>query len=350
MPFEKPTLAQLVNQTRADYLARSNTDDPLRRADIDVQSRVIAGAVSGLYGYADWMARQILPDTAEDENLDRWASLWLDVPRKPASAATCPVATFVVQAGAVVPIGTQIRALDGQVYKTTGAPTGSVPSVSAPIQAVVPGAAGNRSGGEVMTMVSPISGVQSTVTVGACSGGADVETDDELRARLLQAIRNPAQGGSASDYVGWALSVPGVTRAWCYPGELGPRSVVVRFVRDNDASIIPDSTEVAAVQAYIDPLRPVTDQLTVVAPVLSPVNFTISGLSPNTAAVQSAVTAELADLFAREAKPGGAILLSHIRAAISLASGEDDYVLVSPTANVTKATGQIASLGVITWV
>jgi uncharacterized phage protein gp47/JayE len=126
--------------------------------------------------------------------------------------------------------------------------------------------------------------------------------------------------------------------------------VVVRVVRDNDAGIIPDAGELAAVASHIDALRPITDQLTVLAPTLVPVAMTISGLSPNTSAVQAAVTAELADLFAREAVPGGGIALSHIRAAISSAAGEDDYTLVTPVANVTTTAGQMATLGAITWV
>lgn len=349
MAYDKPSLLDLVNQARADFLSRAGVDDPLRRSDIEVHARVAAGLVQGLYGYADWMARQILPDTADSDVLDRWASIWLEVPRKPAAAATGLV-TLTVQAGAVVPVGTQVRALDGQVYQVTADPTGSAPTLVAAVQAVSVGAAGNRAAGQVMSLVSPILGVQSTVTAGAMSGGADVEQDDDLRARLLSAIRSPAQGGSAADYVAWALEVPGVTRAWCFPGELGPRSVVLRFVRDNDAgAIVPDAGEVAAVQAHIDAVRPVTDQLTVVAPTLVPVAMSISGLSPNTAAVQAAVQAELADLFAREATPGGGILLSHIRAAISAASGENDYTLTSPTVNLTATAGQMLTLGGITW-
>lgn len=75
MAYEKPTLLDLVNQARADFLSRAGVDDPLRRSDIEVHARVAAGLVQGLYGYADWMARQILPDTADSDVLDRWASI-----------------------------------------------------------------------------------------------------------------------------------------------------------------------------------------------------------------------------------------------------------------------------------
>ncbi len=89
--------------------------------------------------------------------------------------------------------------------------------------------------------------------------------------------------------------------------------------------------------------------MTVVAPIAVPLNFTISGLNPSNQTVKDAIAAELADLLAREAAPGGTILISHIREAISVAAGEYDHVLTSPSANVTHTTGQIAVMGTITW-
>ena len=64
---------------------------------------------------------------------------------------------------------------------------------------------------------------------------------------------------------------------------------------------------------------------------------------------QYAVEAELRDLLARDAEPGGTILISRIREAVSIAAGETDNVVSTPTANVTHAAGELAVLGVITW-
>ena len=64
------------------------------------------------------------------------------------------------------------------------------------------------------------------------TGGTDTETDEQLRARILQRIQNPPMGGSAADYVAWALAVPGVTRAWAAP-EQGIGTITVRFLMDD---------------------------------------------------------------------------------------------------------------------
>jgi len=348
--YSRPTLLELTQRVRADVLSRLSDDDALRRSDAEVYASVLAGTAHGLYAYIDYMATQIIYDTADTEYLERWASLW-GISRKAAAAATGTV-TFVVQAGAAIPAGTQLQALDGTLYVTTADAMFNAMNFTAPVAASTAAEAGNRDAGESLSLVSPVAGVQATVTAGLLSGGADVETDDALRARLLTRLQTPPQGGAASDYSTWALQVSGVTRAWVYAQELGVGTVTVRFVRDNDgtgSAIIPDSTEVAAVQAYIDALRPVTAQVTVVAPVAVPLNFQISGLTPATADVQAAVQAELQDLLLREAVPGGNLLLSHIRAAISAATGETDYTLTSPTTNVTNTTGNMSTMGTIKW-
>lgn len=344
--YSRPTLAELVTRTRADLVSRLSADDILRRADADVYARVLAGLAHGLYGYVDYLANQIIYDTAEAEFLARWASIW-GVTRKPAAAATGSV-TFAVSAGAVIQAGTLLQALDGVQYQTTADATVSAPTATAPVAALVAAAAGNRSTGQTMTLVSPVAGVQSSATAGDLVGGADLESDDDLRARLIDRIQQPPHGGDAHDYVTWALEVSGVTRAWCFPLELGEGTVTVRFVRDDDASPIPDVGEVAAVQAYIDARRPVTAAVTVVAPVAVSLDFSIA-VAPNTTAVKDAVQAELSDLIAREAKPGGTIYLSHIRAAISAATGEDNYTMSAPSADVTNTAGNMTTLGTITW-
>lgn len=352
MSFSRPSLSTIVQRVSNDVLSRLVTTDVLRRADAGVYGRVMAGVAHGLYGFIDWLARQLFYDTAEGEYLERWCSIW-GIARKAAAAAT-GTATFTVQAGAAIPTGTMLQALDGVQYETTADAVVAGLSATAPIAAVVPAVAGNRDAGQALSLVSPIFGVQPTAIAGALSGGADVEPDEELRARLLERIQQPPQGGAENDYIRWAKEVPGVTRAWCYPQELGAGTVTVRFVRDNDgtgAAIIPNGAEVAAVQAYIEGpgRRPVTAQLTVVAPIAAPLNFQIQGLVPNNAAVQAAVQAELQDLLLREAVPGGTILITHLRAAISAAAGENDYVLVAPAANVVNTTGYMSTMGTITW-
>ena len=351
MSFSRPTLKTLIDRAMADINSRlPEGDSRLSLNVLNVLAFVGGGAANGLYGYLDWQANQLMIDRCELEYLDRWASIW-SVTRKAAAPATGSVA-FTGTTGVTVPTGTVLQRADGQQFLTTADVTMVAGAGTTSVVAGSGGAATNTATATNLNLVSPIAGITSTAAVAAAglTGGADGELDDALRARLLARIQAPPEGGSSADYVNWALQIAGVTRAWCYPSELGAGTVSVRFVRDNDVGgNIPDVGEVATVQAYLDARRPVTAQLTVVAPVAAPINFQIQALTPNTAAVEAAVQAELQDLLLREAIPGGTILLSHIHAAISAAAGESDHVLVAPAANVVNAIGAISTMGTVTW-
>jgi|CXWL01.1.fsa_nt_gi uncharacterized phage protein gp47/JayE len=350
MPFARPTLQQLIERAASDIEARlPGTDARLRRSNLDVLSRVHSGAAHGLYGHLNFLSLQIIIDTAEEGYLDRWAGVW-GVARLAAVKATGDV-TVTGTNGVTVPAGTTLQRSDGAEYTTDADATIALGTATAVVTASVAGLDGNTAAASQLTFSSPIAGINGNalVAAGGLNQGADEETDDSLRARLLDRIQRPPHGGADFDYVKWAKEVAGVTRAWVYRQELGVGTVTVRFVRDDDAGgLIPDAGEVTAVQTYIDDRRPVTAQVTVVAPVAVPQNFTIA-LTPNSVAAKAAVTAELQDLLLREAEPGGTLLLSHIREAVSLATGESDNVVTVPNANVVRATGEISTMGVITW-
>jgi len=349
--FIRPTLQELIDRVSADINARlPGADSRVRRSILDAITKMDAGAIHGLYGYLDFIARQAFPDSAEKEYLDRWASIWLDVPRKIATKATGPISLTGVN-GSAIPLDAILTRADGIQYKTTTSASIASGVATVSVQALVAGASGNAASATPLTFVSPLIGVNATASTGSIAGATDTELDPDLLDRLLARIKQPPHGGSQSDYVQWALSVPGVTRAWCNPLELGAGTVTVRFVMDATyANGIPLSGDVAAVAAYIAPLRPVTAVVTVVAPVAAPLSFTIDLRLADTPAIRAAVEAELRDLILRDADPGGGLLLSRITEAISISTGEQDHALTSPAANVTTAAGQIVTFGSITWV
>ena len=344
--FSRPVLADLIARTRADVQSRLPRDETLRWDDAEVYARVQAGAADALYGYLDWLARQIIYDTAETEILERWANIW-GVTRKIASNAT-GTATFTGSNGAAIAAGLTLTAYDGTEYETTDAAVIASGTATVPIAASVAAAAGNRLAGEILTLVTPQAGANATATAGELSGGADLESDEALRARFLDRIRTQPQGGSAADYVRWALEVSGVTRAWAYPLELGPGTVTVRFVRDDDASLLPDAGEVATVQAYIDTFRPVTAAVTVVAPTSTAQAFTITAPTGLTIDQKTIIEDELAALLLTVA-PGGKLYTEEANQIITATSGQFAHFITSPASDVTYSTGQIPVMGVVTW-
>lgn len=349
MAFQRPTLTEIIDRTFADLVGRLSLQGALlRRSVVGVLARVLAGASHMLHGHLDWIAKQAIPDTA-DEWLPRWANIW-GISRKQAEFAGGSVTFPGTINGTALPTGSAIKRSDGAQYTTQADATVASGTVTVTVLADAAGELGNADAATSLTLVFPIAGINSTgaVAVGGIVNGSDLETDDALRVRFLARIKQPPHGGADFDYKAWALEVPGVTRAWVYPLYLGIGTVGVTFVRDNDASIIPDSPEVAAVQTYIDARRPVTADVTVFAPIADALNFSI-GITPTSAAIQAAIQAELRDLLVREAEPGGTLFLSRINEAISVAAGEFDHTLTLPAADVVSATGHIKIMGTITW-
>ncbi|MDO8933772.1 MAG: baseplate J/gp47 family protein, partial [Rhodocyclaceae bacterium] len=115
MPFTRPDLATLIARAEADIETRlPGADARLRRSNLNVLARVHAAAAHGLYGYLDWAARQVIPDTADAEELARWATVW-GVQRRLAAPAIGSVTLTGVN-GSVIAAGTSLMRSDGAEY------------------------------------------------------------------------------------------------------------------------------------------------------------------------------------------------------------------------------------------
>ena len=343
MTFARPTLSELVERARGDIDARlPGADARLRHSVLDVLARTHAGAAAGLYGYLDWLSRQLMPDTAEGEQLARWAAIW-GVRRKAAVAAEASATATGVN-GTAIPAGTELQRSDGARYAVVTAAEIAAGTATLSLVALEAGALGDLIPAARLTFTSPVAGVGAVAVVTTPgTAGSDEESDTDLLARLLDRIQQPPQGGTANDYVQWALAQPGVTRAWAYGGWLGLGTVGVTFVMDGRVDILPDPTDVEAVRAALDLLRPVTADLTVFAPAAVPVDFVIR-ITPDNPAVRAAIAAELADLLAREAEPGGTLYRSRIGEAVSLAAGEYRHEVVLPAGDISAGPGELLVL------
>lgn len=349
MPYARPTLAEIIERKITDFESRLPDANPsLRRSVFKALLRATAAVEHTIYGFIAWVAEQVVPSKADDEYLIRFADWW-GVKEVGNSKAT---GQFTALGNGTILAGTVLQRPDGVTY-SVDAETVISTSGLVDITCTEAGQNGNAESGTVLTFVSPVAGIQSTATASEISGGADAETIESRRERLEERVQEPPHGGSLADYIKWAKEVPGVTRVWPKALWLGAGTVGVFFVRDNDASIIPDASEVAAVQEYIEEVRPVTAKVTVIAPIEASQDMTIA-ISPNNSVVQAAVTAELKDLFSRESNVedgtgSGIIFISKIREAVSIAAGEDNNAITSPTGNIEPSIGEIATLGNITF-
>lgn len=375
MPYSRPQLSDLINQVAQDIAAgQPGADALLRFSNLGITGRAQAGLAHLHYGYLDWIAKQANPFTASGEFLEAWAGL-KGVIRKGATQASGIVA-FTGNIGAVIPSGTPLVRGDGLGFTTTALGTvGGGGTVAVPATAVADptgqtGANGNSAVATVMTLGTAIAGINSNGSVSTIfTGGADIEKDDSLRTRMLAAWQAPAQGGAIGDYPNWALSVPGVTRAWCKPLGFGAGTVVVYTMFDQTESAFngfPQGTngcatgetrdttatgDQLAVANYIYPLQPATALIYSVAPVAAPIAFTISGLSGASTATKAAIAAAIDGVFYLAGTPNvGTVALSLIESAIAAVSGTSGFVITVPTGNITTTQGQLPTRGAITYI
>ncbi|KKL62501.1 hypothetical protein LCGC14_2184580, partial [marine sediment metagenome] len=98
----------------------------------------------------------------------------------------------------------------------TGAITATFTIASLNVLSVGFGQAQNADAGEIMTFTTPIAGVDTNATVqfGDIGGGTDIETDEELRERILARYRDPVANFNAAQIRNQARLVPGVTRVF----------------------------------------------------------------------------------------------------------------------------------------
>ena len=370
MPYSRPTLTALRTQAMQDIAASGlpGASGFLRRSWLRVIAWVQAAMAHLHFGYLDWIAKQSIPFTCDSEFLDGWAAL-KGVTRKAATAATGTWSGTGIN-GSVLASGTLLIRADGVQYQTTANATVASGAISAPLQAVVTGANGNADSGTPLTLASVATGINPVGNAAAAiTGGADIETDTALRGRMLLAYAAPPQGGDKSDYVEWALQVPGVTRAWCNPNGLGVGTVVVYTMLDvSEAAYggFPQGTngvataetrataatgDQLAVANHIYPLRPVTALVYSYAPAPQTLNFTIAGLNPSNTTTQAEVSAALTALLVTKSSPlaDTAVDQSDVDAAISAIPGIISFRATAPSFPQTPTLGNIFTLGTVTF-
>lgn len=361
MPFDRPTLQEIDDRIQSDIGARiEDSATFLRRSVLKVMSRVYSGAIHLQYGYMQYMKDQLFLLTADSEFLEKIGTEY-GIPRTDGTKATGS-GTASGTNGTSIPAGTRLQSDSDNIYIVDTAATISGGVATVDVTAEESGDDSNEAAGTILSFVSPIIGVDSTITIDSSgiTGGLDIEGDEAYRSRLLTRKRQPPHGGAEFDYEAWAKEVSGVTRAWTIPLYQGVGTLGFAFVRDDDDDLIPSAAEVAAVRSYIlshsDPLTNVTVGIPVTAEpgffMISltklAINMTIA-IDPNTAAVQASVLSRLNDAIRTYGGPGENVALSQLYEAVGSAVGEIKHRIISPITDTVASTSQVQVLGDVTF-
>jgi uncharacterized phage protein gp47/JayE len=145
-----------------------------------------------------------------------------------------------------------------------------------------PGEIGNSYTGQLLP-ISAIAGFGNGVVTEVAIPARDVESDDELRARLLAANDVIAFGGNVTDYINFIVDMPDVAAAQVYPTWNGGGTV--KAVILNNQFLAPSQTLVDQVKAAVDPsdstgngygIAPIGHTVTIVGPTLRTINVSVT--------------------------------------------------------------------------
>lgn len=289
--------------------------------------------------------------TAEGADLDRVVWDRAALTRKEATYAVGEV-TVTGNSGTTVPLGL-IVAADSVDFRTTEAGTiGEDGTVTLPVMCTTAGSAGNVIAGSVKRFGISYTGLYSVTNPEAMHSGYDAETDEDLRERCLDAIRDPGSSGNATHYREWAMSVAGVGGARVIETWDGPGTVKVVLIGADHLPVDESVAETAA--AYIETQRPVGAQVTVTSAVETQINVSASVTLKAGGTVENAAadfTEKLIQYLGNMAFRTNTVSHAKVGALLIGANGVDDYedlMLNGAEDNLILDDDQVGTIGTVT--
>lgn len=219
------------------------------KAFLRVLSAVLAMAFTTLYKFGVNETLQSLAITATGSGLNNIGQEY-GVIRKPAEAAILTIELPGTN-GTIIPATIDYVGDANSVrYRPDTSVTISGGVAISNVTAQTLGVVGNLNVSDTMTIGTQVAGAETVATVTVVvNTGAEVETDDAYRARILNAIRSTTGGGNATDHKIWSEEVAGVKQAYPYSGR--PESPLPGI--DTGASVPPDRTVFVEADESIDP-------------------------------------------------------------------------------------------------
>ena len=280
----------------------------------------------------------MFPMWAYDEWLDYHAK-GRGITRKPANAASGELLITGIS-GTTIPAGFKFAApatadTPAIEYQTTEKYTiGEDGTVRVQITAVEAGPKGNVPANTVTLMMTPIKGITSITNEANITGGTEVESDDELRNRIMEidAASEASFVGSDGDYKRWAEEVPGVGTALVMPEWAGPGTVKVVVIDANGQPA--NQAIITAVYNYImspdDRLQrkaPIGATVTVEVPTAKEINYSFTlelKAGENQETVLERFKAQLRTYYV-EAKKEGVVRYNKISSILTNTDGVKDF-------------------------
>jgi uncharacterized phage protein gp47/JayE len=340
------------------------TDAWIEPNNLSIAGRSFALVIGSVYERIAYLYRQLFASSADGDHLEHRHAFEYGLRRKQPSAAEGEI-NFQATEGpfAVVPANYQITRADGVIFEfLSDAVPDSFGLYTVAIRALETGAHTNTLPQTPLDFAPnalfPQLPEQAFVGQQGIGGGADTENDEELRTRVLLRKQFPPHGGSKSDYIEWALAVPGVTRAFISPFRTTDASALASPVTlyplfdDTRANGIPTGYDLLIVGKEVDKQRPVTARVYLAAPAAVAVDIEIAALQPDTVEIRASILSNLRAVFFERVpvvtvENQFTLPVAWVDEAISRAPGYVRHRLAAPGDDVVFAAGTLPILGAV---
>src|SRR5690606_14880941 len=275
MSVQPPSTQAIADNVIAQLeSAISQTIPLLPKSFTRVLAKAIAGVFTLLFKYCSWIFLQLFVAHASMREtmvlgrpirpLVEWGRLIGVGDPEPATQAELVVNVTVENQSGNLPGGSQLlRVPTGVVYQTVAAVPLDAPTVQVTIRAASDqnggdgaGAIGNLQPGDEVEFANPLPNVATVATVVSVNvQGANAETEDAYRGRIIRRFQRRPQGGAYADYQAWGEEVPGILNVYPYtsatPGEVDVY-VEATVESSGDPDGVPTPAQIAAVEASIE--------------------------------------------------------------------------------------------------
>lgn len=324
MSIPTPTTKQVADNIIAQLESTLNQTIPLMpKAFNRVLAQALAAVLMTIYKFAGWIFLQIFVSTASNRYfmvngravnpLVEWGVLVGAGQPRGATQAVLTLEISVLTVGGSLSAGTQLVGVaNGVTYLTEAAVLLNASVVSVEARAVSDQSGGGGSGtvgnlpiGAIVQFANTLPNVsQSTVVTGAVTTGADAETTELYRQRIVNLFQRRPQGGAYIDYGIWGLEPEGILNIYPYTGYPGEVDVYVESATEVDG--IPTLAQLEAVSESIEldeaglaTRRPANAFVNVYPITRSPFTVEVAGISnvDNLAETQTDVTDAVSEYF-----------------------------------------------------
>ncbi|MFA0155415.1 baseplate J/gp47 family protein [Vibrio sp. 10N.261.46.A3] len=338
------SLESLILRAEANMVAATGQSNPAIKA----LASAIAGVSYGQYGYQDMLFREMHPETCSEPWLYLHASRH-DTPRLLPTFATGEVMFTELGEAVVIPKGRVLTYLDRE-YETIKEQYSHTP---VQVIALQPGVDSNLPQGAILTLSEGLSGVDPThVESLGVAGGADLETVEHWRPRVVNAFNSNELVGKAEDYEAWAVSAHSdVDFAWALDNTPS-RGMVEVYIGARDNSPAVSDEVVRIVQSTFEENRLAGCHPVALQPAHALLDVEVQGIEEAvvrrdvTVALENLVKSKMGKIDPATKKPEAITNTEIVLAISTVTSG---FVVKAPVGEVVIENDQIHVLGVVTW-